>query len=298
MLTGALIMLAVVAAAMRERRIGALEALSMTRRRLGPDGIVIGGEGFTLPRENAPAVLLLHGAGDTPQTLRYLGEHLHANGFHVFAPLLPGHGRSVGEFRRVTADALTDAARTHYAELRATHAWVGVIGLSMGGALAVQIAAETPDLPALGLAAPYLVMPARIERAAHLSWLWGPVLPIVESSEGVSILDPEEQKSNVAYGVFTAGALRALQKTVRRASDALPRVTAPTLVVQSREDNRISVAAAERAFAKLGAKEKRLEWISGASHVITVDYGRKHVFELLASWLETHGANTGPRVSS
>jgi carboxylesterase len=291
MLIGALIILLVVAAAMRERRIGALEALSMTRRRLGPDGIVIGGEGFTLARDDAPAVLLLHGAGDTPQTLRYLGDFLYARGFHVFAPLLPGHGRSIGEFGRVTADALTNAARAHYAELRATHAWVGVIGLSMGGALGVQLAAEYSDLPALGLAAPYLAMPARIERAAHLSWLWGPVLPIVESSEGVSIRDPEEQKRNVAYGVFTAAALRALQETVHRASKALPRVTAPTLVVQSREDNRISVAAAERAYAMLGAKEKRLEWISGAAHVITVDYGREHVFELLASWMETHGAN-------
>ncbi len=291
MLIGIIIAVAVIGAALRERRINALTALSMNRRRLAPDGIVIGGEGFELVRENARAVLLLHGAGDTPQTLRYLGEHLHANGFHVLAPLLPGHGRSVGAFRRVTADELMSAARAHYAELRATHAWVGIIGLSMGGALGVQIAAETPDLPALGLAAPYLTMPLRIERAAHLSWLWGPFLPIVESSEGVSILDAEEQKRNLAYGIFTAGALRALQQTAQRASDALPRVTAPTLMVQSRGDNRISVTAAERAFAKLGAKEKRLEWISGAAHVITVDFGRERVFELLTSWMNAHWAN-------
>jgi carboxylesterase len=290
MLIGILIGMVVLGAALRQQRIAALTALSMNRRRLGPNGIVIGGEGFVLPRENAPAVLLLHGAGDTPQTLRYLGDYLHARGFHVAAPLLPGHGRSVAEFRRVSADALTAAARTHYAELRATHAWVGIIGLSMGGALGVQVAADNPDLPALGLAAPYLAMPVRIERAAHLSWLWGPLVPIVQSSEGVSIRNPAEQERNRAYGVFTAAALRALQQTVQRASDALPSVIAPTLVVQSREDNRISVGAAERAFAKLGAKEKRLEWISGAAHVITVDFGREHVFELLASWMRAHGA--------
>jgi esterase/lipase len=161
----------------------------------------------------------------------------------------------------------------------------------MGGALGVQIAAETPDLPALGLAAPYLAMPLRIERAAHLSWLWGPLLPIVESTEGVSILDVEEQQRNLAYGIFTAGALRALQQTVRRASEALPCVKVPTLVIQSREDNRISVAAAERAFAKLGAKEKRLEWTSGAAHVITVDFGRERVFYLLTSWMKAHCAS-------
>jgi carboxylesterase len=292
MLLGALIVLVVIAAALRERRIAALTTLSMTRRRLGGDGIVIGGEGFTLEQPGGPAVLLLHGAGDTPQTLRLLAGYLHARGFHVVAPLLPGHGRSVRAFMRVRADALSAAARGAYAELRATHGWTGIIGLSMGGALAVQVAAEFPDVPALGLAAPYLEMPRRIARAARIAWLWGPFVPIVESSEGLSILDPDERERNLAYGVFTASALRALYETVRRASALSPRVRAPTLVVQSREDNRIRVAAAERAFARRGANEKRLEWISGASHVITVDFGREHVFELLASWLDKHGAAT------
>lgn len=290
MLLGALIVLVVVAAALREKRIAALTALSMSRRRLGADGVVIGGGGFTLERQTGPAVLLIHGAGDTPQTLRYLGEFLHARGFHVVAPLLPGHGRSLRDFMRVRADDLINAARAEYVELRDRREWTGIVGLSMGGALAVQLAAEFPQLPALGLAAPYLEMPSRIERAARISWLWGPFVPIVESAEGQSVFDPVERDRNLAYGVFTASALRALYETVRRAAAASPRVQAPTLVVQSREDNRISVAAAERAFARLGAKEKRLEWVSGASHVITVDYGREHVFELLASWLEGHGA--------
>src|SRR3569833_1525122 len=104
----------------------------------------MGGEGFTLARENAPAVLLLHGAGDTPQTLRYLGVYLYARGFHVQCPLLPGHGRAVREFARLRADDLTHAALSSYADLRAQCDWVGIIGLSMGGALAVQVAGEYP----------------------------------------------------------------------------------------------------------------------------------------------------------
>jgi carboxylesterase len=288
MLLGALVVFLVVGAALRERRIEALTALTLTRRRLGSNGIVIGGEGFVLERANAPAILLLHGAGDTPQTLRYLAEYLHTRGYHVEVPLLPGHGRSVKEFRQITADALTSAAFAEYERIRSEREWVGVIGLSMGGALAVQIAARYSDLPALGLAAPYLEMPGRIARAARLSHLWGPVVPLVASTEGRSILDPAEQDKNLAYGVFTAAALRALHDTVQRAADSLPRVVAPTLVVQSREDNRISVAAAERAFARIGAKQKRLEWLTGASHVITVDFGRERVFEMLASWMDQH----------
>ncbi len=261
-------------------------------RERGPDGIVIGGEGFVRERAAAPALLLLHGAGDTPQTLRYLADALYEHGFHVSAPLLPGHGRTIADFARVRADDLINAARANYRELRRTHPWLGVVGVSMGGALAVQIAAENPELPALGLIAPYLAMPATIARAARLAWLWGPLAPVLRSTDGLSVIDPVERERSLAYGVFTPAALRALYTTVRRAEDALPRVVSPTLVIQSREDNRISVRAAERAFARLGAHEKRLQWITGAAHVITVDYGRDVVIASLTSWMESRAFNS------
>jgi carboxylesterase len=261
-------------------------------RQRGPTGIVIGAEGFVLERSGARAVLLLHGAGDTPQALRYLAAALHSHGYYVSVPLLPGHGRTVNDFARIRADELTNAARESYRTLRTTHSWVGVIGLSMGGALAVQIAAESPELPALGLVAPYLRMPTNVERAAKFAWLWGSVVPVVPSADGVSVMDPEERERSLGYGVITATALRALRTTTQRGFAALPHVAAPTLMIQSREDNRISVADAERAFAALGAKEKRLQWITGAAHVITVDYGRDTVIASLTSWMDSHAVSS------
>ena len=109
----------------------------------------------------------------------------------------------------------------------------------MGGALAAQLAAEHPEMPALGLVAPYLAMPRRIERLAKFSTIWGVIIPAGRSAEGMSVLDPVERERNLAYGVFTAAGLRALRNTMRRAVVALPKVTVPTLMIQSREDNRI-----------------------------------------------------------
>jgi len=51
------------------------------------------------------------------------------------------------------------------------------------------------------------------------------------------------------------------------------------------EDLRVST---ERAFALLGAHEKRLEWITGAGHVITVDFGHERVIGALVAWMEAH----------
>src|SRR5437773_7677925 len=87
--------------------------VEQSRRSLarGPDGIILGAASIDLPRPDAPAVLLLHGAGDTPQTLRGLAHHLHGRGYHVCAPLLPGHGRAIEEFSHVSAVQLLAAAR-------------------------------------------------------------------------------------------------------------------------------------------------------------------------------------------
>jgi carboxylesterase len=162
-----------------------------------------------------------------------------------------------------------------------------VIGVSMGGALAVQLAAELDgELPALGLVAPYLAVPARVRRAVRLAPVWGPMIPYVRSTSGRSIHDPVEAARNLAYGIFTPAALCALTTTADRASALLPRVTTPTLVIQSREDNRITPDACEQSFRALGAREKRLVWIEGAGHIITVDRGRERVFAALVDWLD------------
>src|SRR6185503_8890587 len=292
----------VLAVALRARRASVRVRHAMGSRPIGPDGIMAGAGPITLSRgADAPGMLLLHGGGDTPQTLRYLAEHLYQRGYAVHAPLLPGHGRSIEDFARVTSGEWRDAARTAYREMRERHNWVGVAGLSMGGALAVQVAAETSDLPALALLAPYLSMPREVAIAARLARFWGIAVPYVRSLDpGArrSINDPEEDARNLAYGVFTPAALRALRATVARAASLLPRVAAPTLMIQSREDNRIAPADAQRAFDRLGTTDKELMWIEGAGHVITVDYGRDRVFEVLGRWLDSHRASQGRRVQA
>src|SRR5262245_36804244 len=118
----------------RTRYLRAVERRSLQRRVMGPDGIVVGGSGFEINPDGASAMLLLHGGGDTPQTLRYLADALSERGFAISAPLLPGHGRTLREFAKVSAEELIGAAIDHYTELRRRHDRVGLIGVSMGAA--------------------------------------------------------------------------------------------------------------------------------------------------------------------
>jgi carboxylesterase len=250
--------------------------------------VLKGAETIDLQEEGSHGVLLLHGFGDTPQTLSLLARRLHKGGYSVLVPLLPGHGRTMETFTRSRADEWIDAARSSLLEMRDRSNAVSVVGLSMGGALAVLLAAEFQDISALILIAPYLGMPRLLRIAAATHWLWGRLAGELNGRNPRSIHDPIEREKNLAYGAVTGRALYELSRVMNRARKALPGVTAPTLIVQSREDSRITPDVAEFALKELGAKEKRLVWTEGAGHIITVDYGRERVFSEVDKWLRAH----------
>lgn len=258
------------------------------RLTLGPDGIVVGAAPIDFPTDGRRGVLILHGFGDTPQTLAYLAAYVHAQGWAVRCPLLPGHGRTLDAFAASRAASWIESAREELELLRARYATVAIVGLSMGGSLATILAAESADVRALALLAPYLSMPTRLRRAASTHGVLGVVVPYLRGGGERSIRDPAEMARNLSYGFTTPRLVFELGRVVDRARAAAPRVVAPTLVVQSRQDHRIPPEAAERAFDLFTARERHLVWTEGNGHIITVDYGRQAVFAAVAEWLETH----------
>jgi len=260
----------------------------MARQRVAESEIIKGAETIDLQEGGSHGVLLLHGFGDTPQTLSLLARRLARSGFGVKAPLLPGHGRNTDAFRQSRADDWIAAARESLREMVGRYPTVSVVGLSMGGALAVIVAAESTSVTSLALVAPYLGMPPKLRFASALHWLWGPFAGEVNSRSPRSIHDPIEREKNLAYGTVTAGALFELSRVVRKGRKALPRVKAPTLIIMSTGDPRVALTVGERAIKELGASDKKLVVTEGGGHIITVDYGRERVFTEIEAWLRSH----------
>lgn len=233
-------------------------------------------------------MLLLHGFGDTPQTLGYLAAGLNAAGFTVRVPLFPGHGRTVDEFSRSRAGDWISFARAEYQAMTASFGNVGLGGLSMGGAIAAVIASDAPRLPALVLLAPYVGMPKTLAAAALLHRVWGPFAGEFRAASSKSILDPVERAKNLAYGVTTARALRQLLTLSRIARKALRSVYAPTLIMQSRQDNRVAGHIAEYAYSTIPAAEKELVFVERGGHILTVDYDREIVLAKVEGWFTSH----------
>src|SRR5689334_23628869 len=89
------------------------------------------------------AVLLLHGFTGSPWEVRPLGDSLAARGYHVYAPLLPGHGTTPEAMLYVThLDWEREAERGLQALKGFEHVFVA--GLSLGSLLALLVAARFP----------------------------------------------------------------------------------------------------------------------------------------------------------
>lgn len=278
---------AVGATLMRRRVTHTIEGEYARRFPQGADGIAEGAGGFTLTGVNGRGLLLLHGSGDTPQSLRYLADRLHSAGYTVYAPLLPGHGRSPRAFAEATAAEYYEATQGALATLRTMTPWVAVIGQSMGGALAARLAAESPDVRVLALLAPYFTPPPNVRRVSGWSWLWNLVAPYLRGQGGASVHDPDARDRSRAYGSFSQGALHALLATADAGRRALSALTLPTLVINSETDNRIPRALALEALESLRAPSER-HWVTGCGHVITVDYCKDTVAELVLDFLARH----------
>src|SRR5215210_986865 len=87
------------------------------------------------------AALLIPGFMGTPKELRPLGRALAEVGVTARGILLPGFGPQVANLRRVRAADWLQAARTAWEDLCRGHERTLLIGFSMGGAVALHVAA-------------------------------------------------------------------------------------------------------------------------------------------------------------
>ena len=282
------LVMAVVGIALSGRRAARrLEGEYVTRYPEGAGGVVGGAEGFFLEGTNGRRLLMLHGSGDSPQSLRYLAECLNRAGYAVHVPLLPGHGRSPRAFAAATAREYHLAALGALSELTASDGWIAVVGLSMGGALAARLAAESTRVQALVLLAPYFTPPSAVRTARALSWFWSSLMPFVRGGGEMSVHDPVARDASRAYGTFSAGALSALVDTAAAGRRVVPRLRLPTLIINSEHDNRIPRALAQTAVNAFTVPVEA-HWLDGCGHVITVDYCKDAVADLVLAFLARH----------
>jgi len=239
--------------------------------------IIRGAEPFFLPAGRR-GVLLVHGFTGSPSEMRLMGEFLQQRGFTVLGPRLCGHGTNAAEMADTAWPHWYCSVEDGYHLLKAVCDDVAVVGLSMGGLLALKLASEYRLRRIVSLNTPIFIADRRL-----------PLLPLVRVFRNFI---PKRRRQaavdscyNIGYDQTPLDSLSSLLELIKEVDGLLPVLGAPTLIVQSRKEHTIRPESARHIYDRLGSPDKKLVWLERSGHVVTLDVEHQEVFEMVADFL-------------
>jgi carboxylesterase len=219
-------------------------------------------------------VLLCHGFTGSPQSLRPWAEYLAERGLTVSLPLLPGHGT---RWQDMALTGWQDWYAEVDRELRALRercTEVFVAGLSMGGALALRLAAKHGD----AVRGVVVVNPAN-----RMHGLAPYALPVarhlLRTTPGIADDIAKEGAHELGYDRVPLHSAHSLRQFFRLVDGELPQVTQPLLLLRSAEDHVVPAADSARVLSRVSATDVTEIVLEQSYHVATLDHDAERIFE-------------------
>lgn len=219
-------------------------------------------------------VLLCHGFTGSPQSLRPWAEYLAERGLTVSLPLLPGHGTRWEDMQLTGWPDWYAEVDRELRALRDRCAQVFVAGLSMGGALALRLAARHGD----AVSGVVVVNPAN--KVHGLSAYALPVARhLVRSTKGIASDIAKEGSVELGYDRVPLHAAHSLRNFFRMVDGELPQVTQPLLLLRSPQDHVVPPADSARILGRVSSMDVREILLEQSYHVATLDHDADRIFE-------------------
>lgn len=217
--------------------------------------------------------LLCHGFTGTPQSLRPWAEHLAAAGLTVALPRLPGHGTSPAEANLTAWEDWYAELDRSLAALRERCDDVFVMGLSMGGTLALRLAEEHGDeVAGLVLVNPSVTGKAR-ERLLPPLVRW-----VLSTYPGIASDIKKPGVTELAYDRVPMKAAYQLTRLWVTTHNDLGKVTQPILVFRSTEDHVVAPDSCRLLLEKVSSTDVREVVLEDSYHVATLDNDAPTIF--------------------
>jgi len=230
-------------------------------------------------------VLLSHGFTGSPASIRPWGEYLGARGYGVQVPRLPGHATTWQELNTITWDDWYGEITRVFDLLCLDHDAVVVGGLSMGGALALRVAADHPDR----VAGVVVVNAAVATKRLDVKLL--PVLKhVVPSFPGIGNDIRKPGGDEHCYDRTPLKAIHSLMRAWKPLIEDLPKVTAPLLYFRSAEDHVVDDASQPIITSRVSSREIVERRLPESFHVATLDNDAAQIFEESAEFVARVGA--------
>jgi carboxylesterase len=225
--------------------------------------------------------LLVHGFGDTATLMEPMGTYLGNKGISIRGITLPGHGSSLSEFAAISNQQLLGMVEREYVKLSESCNSVVVVGFSMGGLLALQLATLRDVGGLVTICAPVFPRGGRAgEKAMKLAARLGAVVGATFPKMGfTSLSDKTLSDYLTGYTKYPSQSIVRLIELMEATRAVIPRVNARILVVQSSRDDVIWKNSGKHIFDLVGSMEKRIIHLANSRHKAPLDRDRHLLFE-------------------
>jgi carboxylesterase len=228
-------------------------------------------------------VLLCHGFTGSPQSMLPWAQYLATAGLSVSLPRLPGHGTTWQEMARTRWEDWYAEVDRAFDNLRADADEIFVMGLSMGGCLALRLAElRNSAVSGLVLVNPSVTADTRLFALA-------PVLKLlVPSLKGIASDIKKEQVAEVGYTRIPVRAAATLPALWRITQANLGQVTQPVLLYRSTTDHVVGPASLRLLRAALPESQLEVRDCPDSYHVATLDNDAAAIFTGSLDFVRTH----------
>ncbi|MFG1806551.1 alpha/beta hydrolase [Streptomyces sp. NPDC049040] len=233
-------------------------------------------------------VLLCHGFTGSPQSMRPWAEYLAERGLTVSLPLLPGHGTRWQDMQ-VTGwqDWYAEVDRA-LGELTDRCSQVFVCGLSMGGTLALRLAARHgAEIGGLVLVNPSVKADSPALKAVSV------LRHVVPSVRGIASDIAREGGAEIGYDRTPLHAVHSLTRLWRLVRPALPQVTQPLLLLRSRVDHVVDPSNSAVLLGSVSSTDVTEVVLDRSFHVATLDHDAERIFEESYAFIDRLSAGSG-----
>jgi len=226
--------------------------------------------------------LLIHGFTGTPFEMRMLAESLAREKYTILAPRLAGHATNVEDITRSHWEDWVASVEDGLNLLRGCTDQQVVMGLSMGGVLALITAARLNPLGVVTFSAP-----ASLPGDPRAKFL--PVLKYIIRKVDKGEPDwhnADAAKDHVDYPYYPTSAILELKKLIDVMQSELPAVKVPELFVQSRQDHGIPAESLDTLYRSVSSTDKTSLWVENSGHVVIREPERETIFSEVKRFLK------------
>jgi carboxylesterase len=219
-------------------------------------------------------IILFHGFTATTVEVKELAEYIHEQkNFTVACPLLPGHGTNPVDLANTKFQEWVNAAETAFEAYSSTSEQIFVGGESMGGLLALYLAAKHPRIAGVMLYSPALIIPGLVKANNFRHFIFSTPKRNIDSPTAPGCLPWQGYKENPLNAVVELGKLQTLVRSQLR------EIEQPTIIFQGELDKTINPVGSRIIYESISSRLKQFVPLKNSGHCVLLEVEYLKVYQ-------------------